>query len=202
MLSISLWQQLDDWDKWLFIKLNNQWTNPVFDKVLPFLRNSVFWAPLYIFILVFILMNYGKKGIWWCVLFLCTVALTDSIGARFFKEVVHRLRPCQDPHFSFHVKLLLQACSGSYSFVSNHAANHFGLATFMVLTFKGVFKKWMYLAYAWAFIISYAQIYVGVHYPLDVLGGAVLGILAGVLTAWVFHKKWGTFEMSNVKGET
>jgi len=197
VLTISLWERFEEWDQWLFIKLNNQWTNPVFDILLPYFRNSVFWAPLYIFILAFIAINFGKKGLWWSVVFLCTVAITDLMGARIFKEVFHRYRPCQDPDFMFHVRLLLKECSGSFSFVSNHAANHFGIATFALLTFRGIFKKWMYLAYVWAFFIGYAQVYVGVHYPLDVLGGAVLGVLTGALTAWVFHKKWGTFNLDN-----
>jgi undecaprenyl-diphosphatase len=197
MMSVSLWQRLDDWDKWLFIKLNSQWTNSFFDAVLPYFRDASFWAPLYLFILVFITINFGKKGLWWSLAFICTVALTDIIGARVFKDAFERLRPCQDPEFMNHVRLLLKECSGSYSFVSNHAANHFGIATFAVLTFKGVFKKWMCLAYVWAFLIVYAQVYVGVHYPLDVLGGAGLGVSVGFLTAWIFDKKCGTFNLDN-----
>ena len=196
VLAMTIWERLDEWDKWLFIKLNSQWTNPVFDFLFPFLRNSVFWAPLYIFVLVFMAINYGKKGLWWSLAFLCTVAITDVIGAQVLKEGVERLRPCTDPEFSFNVRLLLRNCSGSYSFVSNHAANHFGIATFAVLTFRGVFRKWIYLAYVWAFFIAYAQVYVGVHYPLDVVGGAILGTLAGIFTAWVFDKSWGHFETS------
>src|SRR4051794_11874122 len=61
---LSVLERLDQWDKWLFIQLNSRFTNPVFDTVLPFFRNSVFWAPLYIFILVFITINYGRKGLW------------------------------------------------------------------------------------------------------------------------------------------
>jgi membrane-associated phospholipid phosphatase len=194
-LVMSLWQRLDEWDKWLFIKLNSQWTNPFFDALFPYLRTSVTWAPLYLFILVFMSMNFGKKGLWWSLLFICTVAFTDVIGARVLKEGIKRLRPCADPEFSFHVRLLLLRCSDSYSFVSNHAANHFGLATFAFLTFRGVFKKWMYLAYVWAFFIAYSQIYVGLHYPLDVVGGAVLGGVVGVLTAWLFHNRWGVIEV-------
>jgi undecaprenyl-diphosphatase len=94
-----------------------------------------------------------------------------------------------------YVRLLLKQCSGSYSFISNHAANHFALASFAFLTFRGIFKKWMCLAYAWAFFIAYAQVYVGVHYPLDVLGGAVLGITIGSITAWLFDIKWGHFRL-------
>ncbi len=193
--AISLWHRLDEWDKWLFIKLNSHWTNPFFDAVLPFISNSVFWAPLYIFIAVFIALNFGKKGLWWSLLFICTIALTDMIGARILKTAVHRLRPCQDSEFMVYVRLLLQQCSGSYSFVSNHAANHFGMASFAFLTFRGIFKKWMYLAFVWAFFISYAQVYVGVHYPLDVLGGALLGVLIGSITARIFHKKWGSIQL-------
>lgn len=194
-LAVFFWQRLEDWDKWLFIKLNSQWTNPFFDTVLPYFRNSVFWAPLYIFIAVFIAVNFGKKGLWWSLIFICTVSITDIIGARIFKEVFHRARPCQDVEFMTHVRLLLKHCSGSYSFVSNHAANHFGMASFAFLTFRGVFKKWMYLAFLWAFFIAYAQVYVGVHYPLDVVGGAILGIATGSITAWVFHKKWGAINL-------
>jgi membrane-associated phospholipid phosphatase len=197
VLNASLWQRLDEWDKWLFIKLNNQWTNPVFDVVLPYFRNSLFWVPLYTFVLAFMLFNYGKKGLWWSLAFVCTVALTDVIGARVLKEGFERLRPCQDPQFFFHVRLLLKQCSGSYSFVSNHAANHFGIATFAVLTFKGVFKQWMYLAYLWALLIGYSQVYVGVHYPLDVVGGACLGMLMGSVTAWLFHRKWKNFNLDH-----
>ena len=196
-LAISLWQRLDEWDKALFIQLNSKCTNPVFDTLLPYFRDSVFWAPLYLFVLVFIALNFGIKGLWWSLAFICTVALTDVIGARVLKEGFERLRPCQDPEFSVHVRLLLKHCSGSYSFVSNHAANHFGIATFSYLTFRGLFRKWMYLAFVWAIFIAYAQVYVGVHYPLDVLGGAVLGILMGSITAWIFSKIWGHFNLDN-----
>jgi membrane-associated phospholipid phosphatase len=199
-LAFLFWQRLEDWDKWLFLKLNGQWTNPVFDAILPFFRNSVFWGPLYLFIAVFMAVNFGKKGLWWSLIFICTVALTDLIGARVFKELFQRTRPCHDPEFMQQVRLLLKQCSGSYSFVSNHAANHFGISTFAFLTFKGVFKKWMYLAFVWAGLIAYAQVYVGVHYPGDAIGGALLGITIGSITAWAFHKKWRTFNLDNQLG--
>lgn len=196
-LAMTLWQRLDAWDKWLFLVVNNRLTNPVFDAVLPYFRDPVFWAPVYLFLLVFVSLNYGRKGWWWSLAFICTAALTDSIGARIFKEGFQRLRPCADPAFSDQVRLLLKQCGSGYSFVSNHAANHFGLATFALLTFRGTFRNWTYLAYVWAFLVAYAQVYVGVHYPLDVLGGAGLGVLAGLLTAWVFHKRIGYIHLDN-----
>jgi undecaprenyl-diphosphatase len=113
----------------------------------------------------------------------------------FFKEGFERLRPCQDPDFFMNVRLLLKHCSGSFSFTSNHAANHFGIATFISVTFYSTFRRWIYLSYVWAFFVSYAQVYVGVHYPLDILGGAALGTLAGVFTASVFNNKVGSFAL-------
>ncbi|MEO6069296.1 MAG: phosphatase PAP2 family protein [Chitinophagaceae bacterium] len=195
-LTLSFWQQLEQWDQWLFLKINSDWTNSFFDTVLPFLRDSVFWAPLYLFIFVFLVFNYGKKGVWWAIAFLCTVALADIVSSRFFKEFFERLRPCQDPLLQEQVRLLLKRCAGGYSFTSSHAANHFGIATFISCTFFTTFGRWIYLSYLWAFFISYAQIYVGVHYPLDVAGGAAIGTLAGLLTAWIFNNKWGSFTLA------
>jgi undecaprenyl-diphosphatase len=113
------------------------------------------------------------------------------VSSRIFKEGFERLRPCNDPFFFEHVRLLLKSCAGGYSFTSSHAAYHFGMATFLSITIYHSFKRWIYLTYLWAFFIAYAQIYVGVHYPLDVLGGGFLGVLAGLLTATVYNQKIG-----------
>lgn len=194
----SIWQTIENWDRWLFIQLNSRYTNVFFDAVLPFLRNSVFWAPLYIFILVFIALNYGRKGLWWSIGFLCTVAIADMVSSRIFKEGFERLRPCQDPLMYNYVRLLLKQCAGGYSFTSSHAANHFGIGTFVSLTFYPVFGRWVYLGYLWALFIAYAQVYVGVHYPLDILGGAAIGTLAGLLTARIVNNKVGSFTTHNL----
>jgi undecaprenyl-diphosphatase len=191
----SFWQTLDQWDKWLFTLIKSGGTNSFFDVVLPYFRDSVFWAPLYIFMLAFVALNYGKKGWWWSIAFICTVAIADMVSSRLFKEGFERLRPCKDPFFMEQVRLLLKYCSGGYSFTSSHAANHFGIATFVSLTFYSAFGRWIFISYLWAFFISYAQVYVGVHYPLDIAGGAGIGTLAGLLTARVFNNKWGSFTL-------
>src|SRR6059058_2014281 len=79
---VSLWNQLDHWDKSLFMRVNGRWTSSFMDAIVPYVRNAVFWTPLYLLLLVFILANFGKRGLWWCLIFICTVALTDSIGAQ------------------------------------------------------------------------------------------------------------------------
>jgi len=191
LLETSIWQHLDAWDKKLFVLLNSKWTNPFFDTVLPYFRDSVFWAPLYLFLLVFIAVNYGKKGWWWSLAFICTIAIADMVSSRGFKIAFERLRPCQDPFFFDQVRLLLKGCSGSFSFTSSHAANHFGMATFIFVTLRSSFKKWVWIAYLWAFLVGYAQVYVGVHYPFDVLGGAVIGVAFGWLLGTFFNKRFG-----------
>jgi membrane-associated phospholipid phosphatase len=195
-LAPTFWQRIVEWDKWLFIQINDHWSNPFFDSIMPYLRSPVLWAPLYVFVGVFVLLNFKEKGLWWAVLFISTIALTDLAGTYIFKHNVVRLRPCSDPNFYFHVRLLLKQCAG-YSFVSNHAANHFGMATFVVVTFHRYLKKWVWIPFLWAAFIGYAQVYVGVHYPFDVLCGALLGSLFGFFTGALFNKRFGFATFDN-----
>lgn len=184
-------QKLEQLDRDLFITINRRWANSFFDEIMPFMRQSVYWAPLYLFLVAFVLINYKIKGCWWAVFFLCTVALTDLTGTYLFKHNFERLRPCADPDFSGQVRLLLDNCAGGYTFISNHAANHFGMAVFFFVTFRSVLGKWAWIAIAWASTIAYSQVYVGVHYPADVLSGALLGALYGTATGYLFNKRFG-----------
>ena len=194
--ALTFWQKIEQLDQWLFIKLNNEWTNPFFDAIMPYIRNPVVWAPLYIFLAMFVLLNFKTKGLWWTVLFFSTIALTDLAGTYIFKHNVQRLRPCNDPDFFIHVRLLLKQCGG-YSFISNHAANHFGMSAFFYITFRYILKKWALIPFIWAAFIGYAQVYVGIHYPLDVLCGAILGLLFGFITATFFNKRFGFATFDN-----
>jgi len=191
LLAISFTERLVQWDQSLFKKINSGWTNPFFDFVMPWLRTSLVWAPLYLFFAVFMFQNFKVKGLWWAVFFISTVALTDMTGTYAFKKAFMRLRPCADPDFGFQVRMLLKQCAGGFSFVSNHAANHFGMAAFFFVTLHPVFKKWTWLAFAWAGAIIYAQVYVGVHYPIDVFAGALLGLAFGITTGTFFNKRFG-----------
>jgi undecaprenyl-diphosphatase len=195
-ITMSFWQRLQLLDRNLFLTLNHRLANPLFDAVLPLFRDSLFWTPLYLFILAFILLNYGIKGLWWSLAFVFTVALCDLTGTYGFKETIQRLRPCNEPSLWGQVRLVIRSCSGGYSFLSNHAANHFGLATFMVCSFGSTFRPWSYAFYLWAFAIAFAQVYVGVHYPSDILAGALLGIGAGCLTATAYRRFFGELKPS------
>jgi membrane-associated phospholipid phosphatase len=188
---LNIRQTIIEWDRDLFIKLNSEWTNPLFDAVLPWLRNSAVWAPLYLFVLFFVVLNFKNRSGWWILLFITTVALTDMTGTYVFKHNFERIRPCYDPDMYMYVRRLLDNCSGGYSFISNHAANHFGMATFFYISFRKIIPKWAWLGFLWAGSIAYAQVYVGVHYPTDVFCGALLGIFSGLFTGYIFNKRFG-----------
>jgi undecaprenyl-diphosphatase len=190
LLQSSLLQKITEWDQWLFIQLNSKLTNPLLDTVMPFMRNSANWAPLYLFLGVFALLNFKNKGGWWVLFFICTVALTDMGGTNIFKNNFGRDRPCADINFFMHVRLLVNCVGHGNSFISNHAANHFGMATFFFITFRGILKKWAWIGFLWAAMIAYAQVYVGIHYPGDVLTGALFGFIIGFGTGKLFNKRY------------
>ena len=191
LIQSSLLHKLEQWDQWLFIQINDHQSNSFFDNVLPYLRIAYFWTPLYLFLLVFIITNFKSRGWWWCLFFLCTVSLCDMTSTNLFKEVFQRLRPCNDPDFFQNVRLVIDRCGGRFGFTSNHAANHFGMATFIFVTLRPVIKKWIWVAFLWAAIIGYSQVYVGIHYPFDVLGGATIGFMFGWLLGTFFNKRFG-----------
>ncbi len=195
LLSISFFQEclqwLEQWDTYLFLKINTVWTNPVLDSIYPWWRDANAWIPLYLFLLVFVLLNFKKKALPWILFAVLTLVLTDQLNSTYIKSWVGRLRPCSDPNFMGHVRLLLNNCSGGFSFPSSHAVNHFGFAMFVFLTLRPILKKWGYLLFLWAGSIVYGQVYVGVHYPVDVVCGSLLGCLLGYIMATIFNKKIG-----------
>ncbi len=184
-------------DRWLFSKINQEWTSAAFDALFPFLREAELWVPFYLFLLVFITLNFGKKGWLWSISLIMTAVVSDLASSRVMKSLVPRLRPCHDPDLASTIHILVTYCPGSSSFTSSHACNHFALATFIFTTLRRT-SSWWAAVFVWAFLISYAQIYVGVHYPTDVMGGAVIGSLIGYGTSLLFRNRFGTLATSSI----
>lgn len=178
------------WDKRLFQIINSGWSNPVFDNVLPWMRISYVWAPFYLFISVYALTNFKKNAWWWILFCAVTAAATDFVSSSLIKNHTHRLRPFLDPDLINMVKVRVTSLPGNSSFTSSHAANHFGLAAYFYFTLKDMYGKWMLLFFLWAFMISLAQVYVGVHFPLDVVCGGIIGFVFGYLSAKSFNKRY------------
>lgn len=185
----KLFAYLNAGDTWLFLKINNDWTSPFLDSVFPWWRDANTWIPLYFFLLLLALYNFGWKCWPWMLAVIVTVTITDQVSSTLLKNWINRPRPCRDVFLSPYVRMLLSYCPGSGSFTSSHAANHFGVACFIFFTMHSYFKKWGYLLFFWAATVSYGQVYVGVHYPLDILGGALLGGFIGYQLARLFNKK-------------
>lgn len=175
-------------DQSLFHKINGEWTNSFLDFTLPFVREPFFWAPLYIFLGLFALLNFKGKGIWWVLAFLILVMVSDFTSSSLIKEAFFRLRPCRDPEMAGQVRFIVKYCPVSSSFVSSHAVNHFAISTFIFATFRKPLSNWWALILLWAALVCYAQVYVGVHYPVDVLAGGLFGVFLGGLTATIFNR--------------
>lgn len=179
-------------DQELFYWVNRGLAHPVLDALLPMSRNMFFWAPLYVFLIAFLTINFGKKGWLMIGVVILTFACTDLLSSSVIKPLVGRLRPCNDEEVRQWVRLLVQ-CGGGKSFTSSHATNHFGLAVLVGLMLRPYFRPALWLFIVWAGTISLAQVYVGVHYPFDVLAGGLLGSAIAVMMWQLFHKKWEVY---------
>jgi undecaprenyl-diphosphatase len=181
-------------DHWLFNRINQQWTNNFFDEILPFLRQAEFWLPFYLFLLVFATLNFRTKGWWWALTLIMTGVIGDLVSSHLIKEMVFRFRPCRDPLLADQVRTLVLYCPQSSSFVSSHACNHFAASVFIFMTLKHI-SPWWGVIFLWAFSISYAQVYVGVHFPLDVICGGLVGGGIGYLMAQFFSRQFGSLSI-------
>jgi undecaprenyl-diphosphatase len=173
---------LENLDQQLFLFLNSM-NSPFWDKVMYMLSGKIIWVPLYIAILVFIGIQYKKKFPFILLFIALAVFLTDQSSVHLFKNVFERLRPCREPSLQGMVHLVNGKCPGLYGFVSSHAANSFNVALISLMFIK---KRWFtIIILAWAAIIGYSRIYLGVHYPGDVICGSMLGALIG----------WGVYRL-------
>ena len=160
------------------------------DALFPFLRQKINWLPLYVFLAVFMVLNFKKRGLWFILFFILTVGMADTISSKVVKYTVKRMRPCHIDEIRPQLEMLIP-CGGPYSFTSSHATNHFAIAVFLIMTLGSRFPmiKWPLLV--WASLIGLAQVYVGVHYPFDIVGGAILGSVIGWGVAWYFNFRIG-----------
>lgn len=185
--SESFLTQLINWDQQLQLLINTQWISSFGDFIFPILRNPKTWIPLYLFLLLFVLLKFKAKAIPFIIFVLLGVLFADQ-SSYFLKHYFERPRPCRDPALAGISRIIVEYCPKSGSFTSSHAVNHFAMGTLFYLSFKNLFKGYAWLFFLWGAVICYAQIYVGVHYPSDVLAGAILGLLIGGLLGHFFRR--------------
>lgn len=167
-------------DSQLFLWLNGLHTGWL-DTVMVAITQMWPWIPVYVLLLYLVFKQYGKRG-WWILLAVGVVILcSDQLSAHVCKPLFHRLRPCFNPELEGLVHLPKGLPGGRYGFVSSHAANTFAVAAFLTAALRKSHKSIGWWLYAWALVSSYSRIYVGVHYPGDIVAGAALGVLIGLI---------------------
>lgn len=170
---------IEQFDRSAYLTINRDWSNPIFDIIMPFMREKENWIPLYILIAVWLVYKFRWNGLYIILILAVTITISDQVSSFIFKPLFARTRPCNVPELASQANLLI-GCSQSFSFTSSHATNHFALAIVFGLLFFRTRKWFLYVGMVWAAIIAYAQVYVGVHYPMDVICGAALGTLIGI----------------------
>lgn len=166
---------LDQWDKNSFLFLNG-FHNSWWDYVITLFTLTPVWIPFYLVIVVIIVKKYGKGSLWIFIAIALLILFADQLSG-ILKHSVKRLRPSHDPEISQLTHIFFTK-GGLYSFVSAHAANSFSFAMFFILLFKN--RTFTLFIIPWALLISYTRIYLGLHYPGDILGGMILGSLIGI----------------------
>ena len=175
-----MFNKIDNFDKALFLFLNNLGAEP-WDSFWIFVSNT-FWmfcllAPI---ILFYTFYNHGKKGVYLIFILLICFCVTDFIHLHMFKNFFERLRPCWDEGVAPFSRILIGK-GGQYGFVSGHAANTTSIVTFFLLSCKHVHRSVQWILIFWVLLVAYSRIYLGKHYPLDVVCGILLGFLIAVL---------------------
>tara|TARA_B100001113_G_scaffold260167_1_gene215197 strand:+ start:944 stop:1522 length:579 start_codon:yes stop_codon:yes gene_type:complete len=174
-----------EYDHKLFLWLNNL-GNESFDWFWMLMTNKLFNFFVYSIALIYLLKKTDIKSLISMILFLSILILISDQTSNLFKNFFERLRPCYDEQISSYMRLVKDSCGGLYSFFSAHASNSFALASFFFFVYYKIIQRKIILFFVLASLVSYSRVYIGVHYPLDIITGSVFGFVSG----FIFFKFW------------
>lgn len=192
---MGLIEQIKSWDTSLFLYLNGK-HNAFFDLIMSWASSRTVWIPFYVLLLFLIIREYNKKT--WIILagVAVMITLSDQLSVQLFKDVFLRYRPCYNLVIKDMVHMNTHS-GGLYGFVSSHAANSFAIAAYFSVLLRKRYPYFPILMFFWATLISYSRIYNGVHYPADVVVGALLGMVIAFPIAFSFLR----WEKRNTTGK-
>lgn len=171
-------------DKELLLLING-FNSQVLDSVMLFASHKLGWIPLYIILIYFVFKDYGLRSWLVLVIIALTILIADQSSVHLFKNVFQRLRPCHEESLTGLLHLV-KPCGGKFGFVSSHATNSFSIVVFITFLL-GSKHRWVFpIMLIYGLLIIYSRIYLGVHYPLDVIAGAFLGSIIGFGTYYLF----------------
>ncbi len=175
-------EELLKYDTDLFLFLNNLGSES-WDGLWKLITNKLTFIPLYALLLFLVYKNFGVKGM--LIIIVCVILMITSADqlANLFKHGIQRPRPCREEELQSLMRFVVERC-GRYGYFSGHAVNSMATAVFMGLLFKSKYYYLSFILLFWAFLVGYSRIYVGVHYPLDVITGMFFGGILG----WLFYR--------------
>lgn len=177
-------EDIETWDQRLFLALNDNHA-PWLDPVMYWVTDTYFWYPMYAVLIALVIRAYKKQGVFMVLAAILAVGLADYAASGILKPFFERLRPCHVADIQKSV-FVLRGCGGKYGFVSSHASTTFALATSLFVLARGK-MNWLFFLFPWAALVAYSRIYVGVHYPLDILAGAGVGVLCAWLILFLYR---------------
>lgn len=182
---MNIFELLNAWDTKLFLLING-FHSSSFDGIMFLMSDTIIWIPLYLSVLFIAFKHWKKEGVWVALALILCCVIADQVASGVIKDLVKRPRPSHAEHLKGLIHFVNDYKGGRYGFVSSHAANTIGFALLTSLLFQK--KVYTYLIISWAVVVAYSRIYLGVHYPLDILGGEVVGVLAALFCFWIIRK--------------
>jgi len=176
---------LDQWDQQLFILINGL-HHPVLDSGMLIITSRYYPIPLYLLLIIAIIWKYKIKGLWVVVALVAAVLLANHLTSEIMKPMIGRLRPCRNPDLDAHIHLIV-VCKSVYGMASSHASNSMALITALWLLMRRHNQYIPYL-FIWVILVNYSRIYIGVHYPGDVMVGTLVGALASILVVGLYKR--------------